>query len=212
MRAGAVLLILCVALGACTRPLTRAEADFASRLFGDSLDTGQVGVAIGLGITPPPGAAEFTFAPLKVPPDPCARNAPARRKQPPAAFVAFDRLHYTSRFYTGDAMAGWPDRVRMPHALLLAHELTHVWQWQNRHITGYHPLRAVAEAARRTDPYFYGVEGAPDFFDFGHEQQAALVQDYVCHRFLDPGAPRMGELRSILAPVFPVEQLDSLGR
>ena len=33
----------------------------------------------------------------------------------------------------------------LSEAMLLAHEMTHVWQWQNRKRTGYHPLRAAAE-------------------------------------------------------------------
>ena len=205
----AALAAICL-LCACTRPLAPAEEGFARALFGETLDTDRIGIAAGAGLMPPPREMpRMTFRRLDVPETPCARTEPTPVTGPPAALVSFNRIHYFGRFRTADAMAGWPERARMPHALLLAHELTHVWQWQNRAVTGYHPFRAFLESLRAPDPYFYRVDPGRPFLDYGYEQQAALVEDYVCHRLLDPEAPKMQALRTILGPVFPLERLDA---
>ncbi len=209
MRSVPVLVVL-LGLAACTRPLSENEADFAGAVFGETLNTSEIGVAVSLGLGPPPGERPYVFKALNVPEAPCARAAPSPVTGAPAAFVSFNRLHYATRFYTADAMAGWPDKARMPHALLLAHELTHVWQWQNRDVTGYHPVRALLESIRTPDPYFYDIDAERPFLSHGYEQQAALVEDYVCHRLLDPGAPKLETLRQVLAPVFPLDRLEAV--
>ncbi|MEO1474591.1 MAG: hypothetical protein AAFS03_11775, partial [Pseudomonadota bacterium] len=101
----------------------------------------------------------------------------------------------------------WPETLRFPQAIVFAHELTHAWQWQNRAVTGYSPFRAVAEAIELADPYFSERQGA--FFTFGYEQQAAIVEDYLCFAFANPNHPRRAELREILAPVFPLDDFDA---
>jgi hypothetical protein len=206
------VLILCLMLGlaaGCGRPLAENEAAFAGALFGDSFDVDRVQVAYDVGVFPPPRPRPMVFVEKRAKGDPCARGEPTPVTGPPAAFVAFNRIHYSQSFYTSDAMAGWPGKIRMPHALLLAHELTHIWQWQNREITGYHPVRAMGEAVRNADPYFYAVDAARPFLDYGFEQQAAIVEDFVCYRVFDPSHPKFAELRAILAPVFPVARLDA---
>ena len=61
------------------------------------------------------------------------------------------------------------------------------------------------------DPYY--SRGQATFFSFGYEQQAALVEDYVCFAFANPDHPRRAELRAILSPVFPLDDFDAvLGR
>ena len=80
--------------------------------------------------------------------------------------------------------------------------MTHVWQWQNRAITGYTPWRAAGESLRLIDPY-YAPPGSADFFTYGYEQQAVILEDYLCFAFANPNHPRRAELRKILAPVFP---------
>lgn len=201
-------LLAVLALGACTRPLTGNEAGFAQALFGPGFDSGAVRVASGFGISPlPPPPEHLRFREAQPREDVCIRDRPRPRKKPPAAFVIGTRMHYLERSYTADAMAGWPNRVRVPHALLLAHELTHIWQWQNRRLTGYSPVRAAIEAWRTTDPYFYRIEPGKPFLAYGYEQQAAMVQDYVCYLLFRPREPHLAELRAVLAPVFPVDRL-----
>lgn len=210
----AVLGLLLLLLAACARPLAPGEAAFAADLFGPTLDLSRVRVTKGLGLLPLPAAPHPPLAPAQPPaasaprPEaPCARRAvPAAERGPPAGVVLFNRIHLFGRFYRDDLAEGWPGPVRVAPALLLAHELTHVWQWQNRARTGYSPLRALAEGVGAGDPYHSAAEDARPFLARGFEQQAALVEDYVCHVLLDPRAPRRAALAALLAPHLPVER------
>ncbi|MEM7752702.1 MAG: hypothetical protein AAF230_04755 [Pseudomonadota bacterium] len=199
--------ILCL-LAACSRPLTPAEEAFANDLFGESLDTSKVRVTQGLGIAPlyrtVPGEVRLVEGTDRA----CVRTPQPRGEQPPQAFALGNRLHFDTGLYSSDMIIRWPETLRIPQALIFAHELTHAWQWQNREVTGYHPARAVAEAIALADPYF--SEGQAAFFSFGYEQQAAIVEDYVCFAFANPDHPRREELRAILAPVFPLDAFDEM--
>jgi hypothetical protein len=88
--------------------------------------------------------------------------------------------------------------------MLLAHEMTHVWQWQNRDLTGYHPLKAAFEHIASPDPYLFDPDTPADFLSFGYEQQGAIVEEYVCCRTLAPQAERTHRLHDMLAAVMPV--------
>ena len=198
-------------LAACSRPLTEAENVFASDLFGEDLDTSRVRVAQGLGITPLYRTVPKDVRLVEGTDRACVRTPQPRGAQPPQAFAVANRIHFETGLYSSDMVIQWPEGLRIPQALVLAHELTHVWQWQNRAQTGYSPARAVAEGLALADPYFSRGDAA--FFSFGYEQQAAIVEDYVCFAFANPDHPRREELRSILAPVFPLENFDAvLGR
>lgn len=119
-----------------------------------------------------------------------------------AAFVVEEEVFYSRRFYRGDILPGYPNQLPLSEAMLFAHEMTHVWQWQNRDITGYHPLRAVREQAD-PDPYLFDLEPPRDFLEYGFEQQAALVEEFVCCRALDPEGARTAMLYKLLRPYFP---------
>ena len=125
----------------------------------------------------------------------------------PAAVALFNRVLFVRSWYTENYLPAWPERLYLVEAMLLAHELTHVWQWQNRKQTGYHPLRAAAEHNRSEDPYLFDLEGAPDFLSYGYEQQGAIVEEYVCCRALAPKAARTKRLHTMLAGAFPVSDL-----
>lgn len=58
-------------------------------------------------------------------------------------------------------------------AALLAHELTHVWQYQKGALTA---LRYVLAGDWR---YAYTLIPGRRFLDYGFEQQASMVEDYV---------------------------------
>ena len=65
-------------------------------------------------------------------------------------------------------------KVAVIAMMLFAHEMVHVWQWQNRHVTGYHPLKAAQEH-NAVDPYLFDLSQAPKFLDYGFEQQGATT-------------------------------------
>jgi len=58
-------------------------------------------------------------------------------------------------------------------AALLAHELTHVWQYQHGVLSA---LRYVLSGDWR---YVYRLTPGRHFLDYGFEQQASMVEDYV---------------------------------
>ena len=210
--------MLSLALSACARPLTDNERRFAADIIGPGLDTSKVRVARGFGPLPPAPAApqtsdlypiidENTVTGL------CERSAPQPRSGPPPGWALWNRVHFSAEFYRSDLAPAWPQAARFPQALVLAHELVHVWQWQNRRMTGYRPARAALESVTSMDPYFYVPGPGATFLKFGFEQQAALLEDYLCHALYDPAAPRRAELRPLLAPYFPLDRLDAaLGR
>ena len=205
------VLILTLAVTGCSRPLTETEEAFANDLFGPSLDTTKIRVAKNFGLLPPP-KSRFGNPRLVTPTErACVRTPQPALSQPPQAFALFNRVHFGGSLYSSEMALGWPNGLRVPQIFIFAHELTHAWQWQNREITGYHPLRAAAESFRFADPYF--SEDAAPFFNFGYEQQAAIVEDYVCFTFANPNHPRRQELRTILEPVLPIDAFDAvLGR
>jgi hypothetical protein len=195
------------ALASCSRSLTGAEREFAGDLFGETLDTSKVRVTQGLGLAPLYRTVPRKVTLVEGTDEACLRVPQPRGAQPPQAFALANRVHFETGLYSSDMVITWPERLRMPQALILAHELTHVWQWQNRAVTGYSPARAIAESLELADPYFSDEEA--EFFSFGYEQQAAIVEDYICFAFANPDHPRRDELRAILAPIFPLDRFDA---
>jgi len=207
--------IAILAATGCSRGLSPGEQALARNIFGDDLQLDKVRVISGFGLAPLPDARPAETAPATLGPRPgvCDRNAPTPRTGPPPAMALFQQINFSGQYYSPDTAPRWPAGVQLPQALLMAHELTHVWQWQNRTRTGYWPGRAALENVLNTDPYFYSPAAGTTFFGFGYEQQAALVEDYLCFVLFDPTAPRRGEVHDILAPVFPIHTLDAaLGR
>ena len=210
MRAAGLLIWLLLA--ACSRPLTDAEERFAQDLFGTELDTTPVTISQGAGLVPQMKTVPASLTVMSGTERACVRTPQPRGSQPPHAFALWNRMHFNSAVYSSDMALGWPKGLRFPNAIILAHELTHVWQWQNRAVTGYTPARAVAESWRLADPYFSTSGDAPIFYAFGYEQQAAIVEDFVCFTVANPNHPRRAELREILEPVLPVDVFEKAVR
>lgn len=201
----AAAMLLGLLLAGCSRPLTEAERGFAEGLFGPTLDVERVRVTRGLGLAPlpEPGPARARVVALKD--EPCRREPQPGSWGPPPAFALWNRMHLSRERYTPEMLPGWPDYARLPHVFYLVHELVHVWQWQNRAVTGYAPQRAFGEGLRVSDPYYYEVTAARPFHAYGYEQQASIVEDWLCHRLFDPDNPRRAMLEAILGPVFPLD-------
>jgi hypothetical protein len=118
------------------------------------------------------------------------------------AMAIFQNVHFRDRWYRPDFLAGWPETLPLAQAMLFAHEMVHVWQWQNRAVTGYHPLRAALEHVGSPDPYQFDTATSAPFLSYGYEQQGAIVEEFVCCLALDPEAPRTARLRAMLEPHF----------
>lgn len=194
------LLLIVALLTACGRELTPAETDFATRLFGEGLDTTQVRL-VRNGLV---GLRERSF---RARPQTTCRE---RIVPPPetewltgsTAGIAFwNHLHIRANIYAQDFTRDDAGRMRLGEAMFLAHELTHVWQWQNRAQTGYSPIRGGLEQVSHQDPYLFDERANPQFLDYGYEQQASLVEEYVCCLAVDPQGARTGRLHALLAQV-----------
>ncbi|MCB1367320.1 MAG: hypothetical protein KDK00_06130 [Rhodobacteraceae bacterium] len=196
-------------LAACARPLSEGEADLAGTLFGPAFDPAPVRVA--------PFAALSSLTERRPPRPriacreriwPAPEQTDGMVKTFTAAFVSFNRINIATELYAPDYLPDFPARMSLPAAMLIGHEMTHVWQWQNREITGYHPLKAAAEHRPGSDPYLLEIDGDVRFLDFPYEQQGAIVEEYVCCRALDPTGARTRRLHEMLAVAFPVSDLD----
>ena len=195
-----------ILFAACGRPLTEQERAFADNLQGSSLNTDKVRLVEGAPV------AAVTYTRKARPRLACReRILPPVKEETvtgkPAAVALFNSVYFTRDWYLDDYMSEYPEQMNLIAAMLLAHELTHVWQWQNRATTGYHPLRAAAEHGRQSDPYLFDLDTSPDFLAYGYEQQGSIVEEYVCCRALDPDAPRTKRLHDMLNPHFDLSTL-----
>lgn len=197
------------AAGACGRPLTPGEVAFLDTLFGPTLDTSAVRLHEGLAPSPPrlyPPRPRLTCQERLFPP---RTEAVATTT---GAVTIFDSVHFRRDLWTEDfSRRDWQGEqvLDLLDAMLLAHEMTHVWQWQNRSLTGYHPLRAALEHLAAPDPYLFDPDTPADFLAFGYEQQGSIVEEYVCCRTLAPDADRTRRLHEMLAAVMPVAPIEA---
>lgn len=190
-----------LSLTACGRPLSEAEMRFAAEFHGPSLDASKVRIrqapVLKLYNATYPAPPRNTCAQKLLPPPEGATVSGA-----PGATVLFNTINVNPDFIARDYMPAYPDAALLLASMFLAHELVHVWQWQNRDITGYTPLKAAREHQTLPDPYLFELSTAPLFLDFGYEQQAAIAAEYVCCAALAPKAPRTTRLEQLLNPYF----------
>lgn len=200
------LLLLITLLTACGRPLTENEIAFAATIHGDELNTARVRLHNGA----PTRAVTFrrkarprtTCRELILPP---ATTEIVTAK--PAAVALWNTVLFDKDWYIDDYLPDYPEEIGLIAAMLLSHELTHVWQWQNRRKTGYGPLRAASEHSPGGDPYLFDIATEPQFSDFGFEQQGAIVEEFVCCRALALQAPRTKRLHTLISGAMPVAAL-----
>jgi len=205
------LILAFLLLSSCGRPLTPQERDFAGAIQGDTLDLDAVRLVEGAPVIP------ITYFREKRPRLACRERIlppveSGKVTGKPAAIALFNKVYFTRDWYLEDYMSDYPEEMNLIAAMLLAHELTHVWQWQNRETTGYHPLRAAAEHDGRQDPYLFDLDTSPDFLAYGYEQQGAIVEEYVCCRALDPQAERTTRLHPMPGEHFDLTPLPKQGR
>ena len=200
----ALLLILLVA--SCGRPMTESEVAFAYTIHGDTLDVSKVRLldnAPTRAVTFRRKARPRTTCREKILPPPTTEIVTAK----PAAVALWNRVWFDRDWYLEDYLPDYPDRIGLVAAMLLSHELTHVWQWQNRETTGYSPLKAAREHRVSDDPYLFEVDNDRRFLDFGYEQQGSIVEEYVCCRSLDPQGQRTKRLQVLISEVMPLQPL-----
>lgn len=207
----ALMPLLLFMLAGCGRVLTENETQFLSGIHGPDLNTRPIRFHRGN-----PGGRMTIRIPVRPrttcqeriwPPQTETRTVTVS----PGATAVFHHVLFRTDLYRDDYMDDWPESFSLVDAMLLAHEATHIWQWQNRDRTGYTPLKALREHVRAKDPYLFDQNSAARrFLDFGYEQQGSIVEEYVCCRVLDPDADRTHRLRAMLEQDLPVARLDDL--
>ena len=207
MRSCVILVLACFGLlASCGRPLTPNEIAFSRTIHGSALDVSRVRLHDGA----PTRAVTFRRKPRPRTTCRALILPPTQEKivtAKPAAVALWNTVLFDEDWYLDDYVPDYPDTIGLIAAMLLAHELTHIWQWQNRELTGYSPLRAASEHRKSADPYLFDLKTKPDFLSFGYEQQGAIVEEFVCCRALDPQAPRTQRLHQMIAAVMPVAPL-----
>tara|TARA_R110002072_G_scaffold9552_5_gene46180 strand:+ start:225 stop:911 length:687 start_codon:yes stop_codon:yes gene_type:complete len=194
------LLSLSLILSGCGRALTANETELASRLFGSGFDATQARIGssglIGLRETRFRARPQVTCRERIVPP-PEGEWLTGRT----AGVTLWNRVTVRDDLMREDFVRLPDGSLPLGVAMFFAHEMTHVWQWQNRDITGFSPLRVGLEHKPGVDPYLFDAQSGPDFAEFGYEQQASMVEEYVCCAALDPDGPRTQRLQALLSQV-----------
>lgn len=199
-----LFLLLCLA--ACGRPMSQGEAKFAQEIHGPSINPKKIRL---LDKAP---LGSYTFERQKRPRLACRERIfpePSQHRVTgsPAAAVWLNTILFSDRAYRRDFMPDYPARIDLYDAMLLAHEVTHAWQWQNRAVTGYSPFRSIREHQTSDDPYLFDISTSSNFLDYGFEQQASIVEEYICCATLDPDAPRSRRIADMLRGAFPLQKL-----
>jgi hypothetical protein len=120
------------------------------------------------------------------------------------AFVIENTVYFDSDVYSSDFSTSTIDSDRW----LMAHELTHVWQWQNRDVTGYTFAKVVSEHLNfGNEVYEYTLAQSKRFTEYRFEQQGAIVQCYVMLRQLMPNDPLTVRHESLIRSEFPLDTL-----
>lgn len=204
-----LLILALLLLAACGRPLTPSETAYLRALQGNQIEPARMRLVDGhfagsyvyrIPVRPRTTCQERIWPPI---------TEEKTVEVSPAATVIFNRVLLRKDIYRPDMMRGWPDEIELFQAMLFAHEATHVWQWQNRKRTGYHPIKALREHTASADPYLFDTETEGNFLEFGYEQQGSIVEEYVCCRLLDPTAPRTERLRRMISREMPIEGLEA---
>ncbi|MEL7131255.1 MAG: hypothetical protein AAGK77_02470 [Pseudomonadota bacterium] len=199
------LLILTLVAG-CGRPLTEAERAFADTIHGAQLDQDRVRLVDGAptrAVTFKRKARPRTTCRERIVPPATSEYITAK----PAAVALWQTVLFDRDWYLDDYVPEYPGEINLVAAMLLAHELTHVWQWQNRDVTGYSPLKAAREHTFSDDPYLFDVSEERAFLEFGFEQQGSIVEEFVCCRALDPQGARTQRLHALISQSMPVAPL-----
>lgn len=197
----AILLVLL--LVSCGRVLTPNERHLVAGVMGDSLDPApvrlvEVGV-IGSFTQTYPVRPQVTCRERIAPPP----DGPTFQTRT-AGVVAWETVLTNPDWTAPDYLPGYPEEMNLVAAMFFTHEMVHVWQWQKRAVTGYSPLRGASEHKPGADPYLIDSTDETAFLDLGYEQQAALVEEFVCCRTLAPEGARTLRLWERLRAVMPV--------
>lgn len=198
------IFIVLLFLAGCGRGLTPTEELLIGEITGDALNTAPVRLieAPFIGVTSRTFAARpQTTCRERINPPPSGPTVQGRT----AGAVAWTHVLTSTDWTIPDYAPDYPAVINLSAAMFFAHEMIHIWQWQNRAVTGYSPFRGLAEHKPGVDPYLFDPDEDVVFLNMGYEQQASLVEEFICCRTLAPNAARTQRLFDALSQVMPVQ-------
>ncbi|MCF2871960.1 hypothetical protein L0664_12850 [Octadecabacter sp. G9-8] len=198
-----IILILLVLAG-CGRGLTNAERALINPIMGPTFNANNARLVEAgfIGMTTRTYAARpQVTCRERINPPPDGPTIQTRT----AGAVAWTHVLTNPDWTLPDYADGFPNEFNLVAAMYFAHEMVHIWQWQNRGITGYSPFRGLAEHKRGVDPYLFDPQEQINFLDLGYEQQAAVVEEFICCRTIAPEGARTERLWQTLSAVMPVQ-------
>lgn len=177
MRSVLVYFLALFILSGCSRGLTTNEIAFLGKSHGNNVDFSKIKIQKGGLPNILPRASAVTV-----------RN----------------KIFWSSKTYRNDFNP--PNNVAFVEDLmLLAHEITHVWQFQHKELTGYNISKVIAEHTKfgkRVYDYPIPINPNRDFLSYRYEQQGQIVQDWVClSSFQLPDASIYGRIISQHIPL-----------
>jgi hypothetical protein len=170
------ILALVASLSACSRSLTVNETAAMSPFTGSDIQYSEVTVHRG-------GLASF--------------------KSDHGAVTLGNEIHWDPETYREDFLE--PDNVIfIQDVALLAHELVHVWQYQNRATTGYSLDKLIDEHRQFGDTVYdfqTPLDPRKSFSSYRFEQQGAIVQEWVLLAAV--GDPRADKYERVVRAAMP---------
>lgn len=215
------LILACVmAILAGCRSLTVNETEFANKIYSDVVDLEPVRlhrISLWRGHTEESIRTELSedlirnnaLAEHVVNKEAFLNSALKVLNSQAEAVVLGNNIYYLSSTYKADFAPGFPNIVNVTELGLLAHELVHVWQHQNRCRTGYSLLAIALERLRIDKPYEYQIVPGKSFLDYRFEQQGAIMQTYVMLAFSTADPEALRQHRELLEQEFDLKDFRS---
>lgn len=201
---------ICLLISACSRPMTDGEITYGSQIITRDLNTdlvrfsGQESEAIRSATKQLDAEAEQLSSDARA-----NSSTEELRSVLPSLFGAdamtignviyYDKSVYSSDFSTSSyASDRW----------LMAHELTHVWHWQNRATTGYTFTKVVSEHLEfGENVYDYALVVGKKFSEYRFEQQGEIVECYAMLRQVEPNSNLTLKHEKLIRAEFPLDEV-----
>jgi hypothetical protein len=203
-----------VMVGACDREMTTGEVAYSEQIFTKGLAFQEVRVSgrKERGARKLEALLEENLQQIQA----LSRREESAEKMKSSLFSLLgadaitigNSIYFSKDFYTEDFATSTDDS-----RWLLAHELTHVWQWQNRGSTGYSFAKVISEHLKYgDDAYRYRLVAGKKFSEYRFEQQGQIIQCYAMYKRTRPNAPLTAQHQKIIRAEFPIDEvLDFVG-
>ncbi len=195
-----------LALASCSRDMTEGEIEYSQDILTRNLDFSQVSF---VGWASEKAKAREAFELMAREDELADRFAGAESMAAslPGLFGA-DALTIGNKVFFDQFLWDFSTSIYEEDRWLMAHELVHVWQWQNRDRLGYSFSKIIAEHIEFGDEvYEYSLKSGKRFTEYRFEQQGQIVQCFAQLRFTHPNDPATERHRQVIRAEFPLDQV-----